>query len=93
MNIDDKYSGLIHISEISSGFVKSINDYVAIGDKIFCKVLEIDEDNKQLKLSIKDINYKTDGSEKLESQIKKGFKPLKDNLPIWTEEKLKEYNQ
>ena len=59
INIDPWYDGLIHISEISQGFVKDINDYVKIGDTIYCQILEVDEDNLQLKLSIKNINYKT----------------------------------
>ena len=53
INIDPWYDGLIHISEISQGFVKDINDYVKIGDTIYCQILEVDEDNLQLKLSIK----------------------------------------
>ena len=32
--INDKYDGLIHISEISSGYVKNINDYINSGDII-----------------------------------------------------------
>ena len=45
INIDPWYDGLIHISEISQGFVKDINDYVKIGDTIYCQILEVDEDN------------------------------------------------
>ena len=58
ININAEYNGLIHISEISEGFVKDINDFVKIGETIYCKVLEVDEENCNLKLSIKNINYK-----------------------------------
>ena len=56
VGLDEYYSGLIHISEISSGFVRNVNDYVNLGEVIRAKVLEIDEDTLHVKLSIKDID-------------------------------------
>ena len=47
----EDYCGLIHISEFSDGFVKNINDIVAIGDVVNVEILEIDEEGKKLKLS------------------------------------------
>ena len=91
VNIDDKYDGLIHISEISYGFVKNINDFVKIGDKIYAEIINIDNDNNQLRLSIKDIDYKNDGSRlKRIAETKSGFEPLKDNLENWINTKIKE---
>ena len=65
--------------------------YVKIGDEIYAKVVDVDNEDNHLKLSIKDIDYKNDGS-KLErmEETKNGFKPLKDNLEIWITEKIKE---
>ena len=34
VSIDDEYTGLIHISEFSDNYVKNINDFVKIGDKV-----------------------------------------------------------
>ena len=90
VTFEGPYSGLIHISEISSGYVKEVKDYVNVGEEIYCKIIDIDEENKHLKLSIKDINYKTDGSSQKESEFVQGFKPLQEQLPIWTKEKLAE---
>ena len=88
---NDDYEGLIHISEISYGYVKNVNDYLKVGDKIFAEVVEIDDDDNHLKLSIKDIDYKKDGAHlKRMPETKSGFKPLKDNLEIWINEKIKE---
>ena len=89
--IDDKYDGLIHISEISSGYVKNINDYIKIKDKIYAQVVDIDEENNRYKLSIKNIDYRNDGriisnGDKLEN----GFAPLKENLDLWINGKIKE---
>jgi len=91
VNIDDEYDGLIHISEISYGFVRNINDYVNVGDKIYAEVINIDNDSNQLRLSIKDIDYRKDGAKlKRIAETKNGFEPLKENLDLWIKNKIKE---
>ncbi len=92
VNVDPYYDGLIHISEIANGFVKNVSDYFKIGETIFCRVVDVDEDNLQLKLSIRNLDYKVSGKEKKLIESKKGFYPLKKMLPVWTEEKLTEMN-
>ena len=88
---NNDYNGLIHISEISYGYVKNIHDFMNVGDSIYAEVLNVDDNNKQIKLSIKDIDYKKDGVKlKRMAETKNGFQPLKDNLDIWIEEKIKE---
>ena len=85
------YNGLIHISEISYGYVKNIHDFMDIGDDIYAEVLDIDNDSKQVKLSIKDIDYKKDGIKlKRMAETKNGFSPLHEHLDIWISEKIKE---
>lgn len=87
---DEYYSGLIHISEISDGFVKDIHDYVKIDETIYVKILDVDEQLNQLKLSIKKVNYKMNRNVKkrkiVETEI--GFKNLEYKLPTWINEKL-----
>jgi len=91
VDIDSEYDGLIHISEISYGFVKNISDYLNIGESIYAEIVEINDESKQVKLSIKDIDYKHDGSRiKRMAETKNGFTPLKDNLDRWINEKIKE---
>ena len=88
---DNNYDGLIHISEISYGFVKNVNDYLKVGDNIYAEVVDVDENDNHLKLSIKDIDYKKDGARlKRMAETKSGFTPLKDNLDIWINQKIKE---
>ncbi len=48
--------GLIHISEVASGWVKYIRDHVREGQKIVCKVLYVDESKRHIDLSLKDVN-------------------------------------
>ena len=74
---NNDYNGLIHISEISYGYVKNIHDFINVGDDIYAEVLDIDNDSKQVKLSIKDIDYKKDGIKlKRMAETKNGFSPL-----------------
>ena len=89
VSIDSDYTGLIHISEISEDFVRNINDYITVGEKIIAKVLEVDEKNAKIKLSIKNIDYKTNKDDTKILESPKGFEPLANNLNAWIEEKLK----
>lgn len=85
------YNGLIHISEISYGYVKNIHDFINIGDNIYAEVIQIDDSIHQIKLSIKDIDYKKDGVKlKRMAETKNGFLPLKEHLDGWINEKIKE---
>ncbi len=90
VSLDEFYSGLIHISEISNNYIKNINDYVNIGDIIYVKVKEVDDELSQLKLSIKNINY--NGKRKVNrTPIKEtslGFSTLKYKLPFWIKENI-----
>ena len=51
IRLESEYSGLIHISEITTGYVNDINTFVSVGEKIFVRILEINEGTKQVKLS------------------------------------------
>jgi len=91
VSLDEYYSGLIHISEVSHNFVKNIHDYVNIGDTINAEVIGIDSENFHLNLSIKNINYKKKKIIKRKRIIETplGFKTLSYKLPIWIEENIK----
>lgn len=86
----EDYTGLIHISEISDKYVKSVDEFVSLGDEIFAKVLKINEDDKHLDLSIKNFDY-VDGNDNLYDNIDRsseGFEGIKAILPKWIEENL-----
>lgn len=93
VQVDDVYKGLIHISEISTHYVKNITDYVELGETILCEVLDIDTKNHHLKLSIKDIHYKLKNKNSKIKDTKNGFKLLQIKLPVWIREKLKEIKE
>ena len=88
--MDDGYTGLIHISEISDKFVRNVGDYVQVDDIIYAKVIEIDEENKRYKLTIKNYDYREGKSNVIDVN---GFTPLAEALPKWMDEyKKKEEN-
>lgn len=94
VSFKDGVTGLIHISEISHGFVKDVNNYVKVKDHVMLKVIDIDKNNKQLRLSYKALNS---NSRKRIKKVKYkglpdnqiGFSSLATNLPIWVKEREK----
>ena len=59
VSFDDGVSGLIHISELSNGFVRNVSHFVNIDDYCMLKVIDIDYEHKQLRLSFKALEQNT----------------------------------
>lgn len=94
VSLDYDSSGLIHISEISSGFVRDVNSYFKLGERIEAKVIAVDDDFHHYKLSIKVLKNQSPRQrargykkEKL-PPMKIGFKTLEDHLANWIEDAL-----
>ncbi len=85
VKINDYYNGMVHISEISDKFVSDIESNYLVGDTIKAKVIDVIDDKKQLKLSIKVLK----NEEKIDKSLN-GFDPLKEALPKWIEKKYSE---
>ena len=51
--LDAETQGLVHISEITNGYVKDIHDFLKVGDTVEVKVLSIDEEHRKMSLSLK----------------------------------------
>lgn len=92
VSLDDYYSGLIHISEISDFFVKNPNDYVHVGETIRAIVIDdSDSDSFHVKLSIKNLDYKFSKRKyKKIIETSSGFSSLHTYLPIWISKKKDE---
>ncbi len=84
----DEYVGLIHISEVSDQYVASIEDILCVGDEVEATILEIDEEQKRLKLSFKQANPIHPRIQKM-VKIKIGFQSLYKALPFWIEKTKK----
>ncbi|MFX0175327.1 MAG: translation initiation factor IF-2 subunit alpha [Candidatus Hodarchaeota archaeon] len=48
--------GMIHISEISSRWIKNIRNFVRVGQRIVCRVLRVDPDKGHIDLSLRRVN-------------------------------------
>lgn len=53
VEIEPHIEGLVHVSEVAHTFVKDINEVVKVGDEVEVKVLNYDEANRKINLSIK----------------------------------------
>lgn len=84
----DDYVGLIHISEVSDQYVPSLEDLLDVGDTVETVVLEIDEEQKRLKLSYKEANPVHPRIQKM-VKIQKGFHSLSKAMPFWIEKAKK----
>ncbi len=78
------YIGLVHISEFSDNYVKSIKEFVSVDQEIRLRVLEIDEENKKVKLSYKQL-HKTRGIKCRVPEYNIGFETLDEKLSGWIE--------
>lgn len=54
VELEDGVTGLVHISEISTSYVKDINDHIKVGDVVDVKILPPDKKGK-IGLSIKQV--------------------------------------
>ena len=47
--------GLVHISQITNGFVQDVGDVLAIGDEVDVRVVTVDSASGKISLSMKDV--------------------------------------
>lgn len=52
VDIGIKESGLIHISNLSDGYVSDVNEYVHLHQQVIVKVLEVDKSRKRIQLKL-----------------------------------------
>ncbi|MDX1658731.1 MAG: S1 RNA-binding domain-containing protein [Nitriliruptorales bacterium] len=71
---DESVTGLVHVSEVDTDFVENIYAYLAEGDEVDVKVLDIKDDGK-VDLSIKraDPDWEDDETPNLRSKLDKNF--------------------
>lgn len=98
VHIDYETTGLIHISQLYNGYVSDIYRFLNIGQRVFCKVIGVDESKNQLKLTLKNIpkNAKPRSQRREKALLKPerllpkstiGFSSLAHALPEWIKEK------
>lgn len=89
LTFDENVNGLLHISELSDGYIRDIERYGSIGDEIKVKVLSIDSSNGFLRVSYKAIpeeeRYSThnSSSRSIPQFDEADFTDLEEKLPEW----------
>ena len=67
--------------------------FSSVGERIYAKVIEVDNEHNRLKLSIKGLNYKEFYENRKVKESVRGFSPLQENLEKWMDETLREMNK
>ena len=93
VDIGAERPGMVHVSELAHGYVKTPGEVVKEGDEVEAKVLDVNRKKKQIKLSMKALEPEIEEFKpaKKEKENKKGNKrgPKKEvaDLPVQEEEK------
>ena len=95
IQIDDTHNGLLHISEISDDYIKDINEFVKMREKISVKILDKGEDSHHYKLSLKALDKYPKRKRNYTQyyvlpKMEIGFKSIEDNLERWIKEAMEE---
>ncbi|EIJ80717.1 general stress protein 13 [Bacillus methanolicus PB1] len=104
ISLDENTQGLVHISEITHGYVKDVNEHLKVGDEVKVKVLSVDEEAGKIGLSIRATEEafahaaaKTRKPRKRQAAIhqytksdSQGFNTLKEKLEEWIEQSQRE---
>ncbi|CAG9620990.1 S1 domain-containing post-transcriptional regulator GSP13 [Sutcliffiella rhizosphaerae] len=104
--LDEETQGLVHISEITHGYVKDVNEHLKMGDEVQVKVLSVDENSGKISLSIKATQeapaeapvaakkpkkrQATVVKQQQQTESPQGFNTLKDKLEEWIEQSNRE---
>lgn len=101
--LDGNTQGLVHISEITHGYVKDINEFLKVGDEVNVKVLSVDEEAGKVSLSIRATEEAPQQPKTRkprpkrqpavilpEAEQQQGFNTLKEKLQEWIDQSQQE---
>lgn len=94
VSLDDDTQGLVHISEITYGYVKEVGEFLTVGQEVDVKILEVDQNSGKISLSIRELQEKPATQKKddkprktLQARVdehdEEGFNTLKEKLADW----------
>jgi general stress protein 13 len=92
--LDNGTQGLVHISEITHGYVKDVNEHLKLGDEVKVKVISVNEEQGKISLSIRateEAKPQAAAPSRRQPAIKldddgEGFNTLKDKLQEWIDQ-------
>jgi small subunit ribosomal protein S1 len=74
VDIGAERPGMVHVSELAHGYVKTPSEIVKEGDEVEAKVLDVNRKKKQIKLSMKALEPEVEEFKPAKKEIKKGGK-------------------
>ena len=95
VDIGAERPGMVHVSELAHGYVKTPNEVVKEGDEVEAKVLDVNRKKKQIKLSMKALEpvieeFKPAQKEDKKGRGKRGQKKEKEVVEPTPQEEAKE---
>lgn len=92
VDIGAERPGMVHVSELAHGYVKTPNEIVKEGDEVEAKVLDVNRKKKQIKLSMKALEPEIEELKPAKKDNKKAGKrgPKKEIEDVPTQEEEKE---
>ena len=92
VDIGAERPGMVHVSELAHGYVKTPNEIVKEGDEVEAKVLDVNRKKKQIKLSMKALEPEIEEFKPAKKEIKKNHKrgPKKEVVETTSQEEEKE---
>lgn len=92
VSLENGAVGLVHISEIKSGYIDNIYHVLKLGQEVTVQVLDFDEFTQKASLSLRtleDEKHRFTRHHRFSSdRHKTGFRPLARELPGWIKESL-----
>src|SRR5574338_1460106 len=74
VDIGAERPGMVHVSELAHGYIKTPSEIVKEGDEVEAKVLDVNRKKKQIKLSMKALEPEIEEFKPAKKEIKKGGK-------------------
>ncbi len=92
VDIGAERPGMVHVSELAHGYVKTPNEIVKEGDEVEAKVLDVNRKKKQIKLSMKALEPEIEEFKPAKKETKKINKrgPKKETVEVASQEEEKE---
>lgn len=95
--LEDGTTGLIHISEIKSGYIDNMNDILTKGQDVLVQVVDVDEFTQKASLSLRTLEEEkhtiTHRHRFTNSRLKIGFQPLAEEMPKWIKDGLENFKK
>ena len=92
VSLENGTTGLIHISEIKTGYIDNIYNTLKVDQEVLVQVVDFDEFTQKASLSLRTLEEEKHHLHRRHrfsnSHLNIGFQPLADNLPKWTKESL-----